>query len=78
MFPPMDLADRIKNSLLSVAPPGLSKVCTLMCGTCANENAFKAAFVRYMVRGHCMMALGCQVALVVCVFRIRREGVQQT
>ena len=49
MFPPTDLADRIRNSLLLVAPSGLSRVCTQMCGTCSNENAFKAAFIRYMV-----------------------------
>ena len=48
-FPPVDLAERISNSLLKVAPRGLNKVCTLMCGTCSNENAFKAAFIRYMV-----------------------------
>jgi len=48
-FPPLDLAERVSNSLLKVAPPGLNKVCTLMCGTCSNENAFKAAFIRYMV-----------------------------
>lgn len=34
---------------LQVAPKGLSHVQTLMCGSCANENAFKAAFQKYMV-----------------------------
>ncbi len=49
MFPPMDVAARISQSLLKVAPAGLSKVSTMMCGTCANENAFKAAFIKFMV-----------------------------
>ena len=34
-----------------LAPRGLSEVTLMMCGTCANENAFKAAFINYMV--HC-------------------------
>ena len=49
MHPPMDFGDRIKDSLLKVAPIGLNKVCTMMCGTCSNENAFKAAFIKFMV-----------------------------
>ena len=49
VFPSMDFPQRIHNSLESVAPRGLNKVCTLMCGTCANENVFKASFIRYMV-----------------------------
>ncbi len=32
-----------------VAPKGMSEVMTLMCGSCANENAFKASFISYMV-----------------------------
>ncbi len=52
LYPPADFTDRLKNSLLSVAPPGLGRVCTQMCGTCANENAFKAAFIKYMVSIH--------------------------
>ena len=35
--------------LPQAAPPGLSEVITLNCGTCSNENAFKAAFIDYMV-----------------------------
>ena len=49
VHPSLDYVDRMKRSLLSVAPPGLSKVSTMMCGTCSNENAFKAAFIKYMV-----------------------------
>lgn len=59
MFPSLDYLDRMKNSLLSVAPPGLGKVITLMCGTCSNENAFKAAFIKYMVETkHTVLMLG--------------------
>lgn len=46
-FPPLDYADRLEKSLLSVAPNGLSQVQTMACGSCANENAFKAAFFWY-------------------------------
>lgn len=49
MHPPLDNADRIRAALLSIAPAGLDKVSTMMCGTCSNENAFKAAFIKYMV-----------------------------
>ena len=34
---------------LQYAPPGMSQVTTMMCGSCANENAMKAAFIWYMV-----------------------------
>ena len=49
VHPSLDYVSRMKKSLLSVAPPGLNKVSTMMCGTCSNENAFKAAFIKYMV-----------------------------
>ncbi len=49
MYPPMDFKDRIADSLLKIAPAGLSKVSTMMCGSCSNENAFKAAFIKFMV-----------------------------
>lgn len=50
VHPSLDYADKMRNSLLSIAPPGLTKVSTMMCGTCSNENAFKSAFIKYMVR----------------------------
>ena len=34
---------------LKVAPRGLNRVQPMMCGTCSNENAMKAAFIAYMV-----------------------------
>uniref|UniRef100_A0A1I8FH59 4-aminobutyrate--2-oxoglutarate transaminase n=1 Tax=Macrostomum lignano TaxID=282301 RepID=A0A1I8FH59_9PLAT len=48
--PPSDWVDRLNASLLSVAPKGLSRVQTMMCGSCANENAIKMLFMRYMAK----------------------------
>uniref|UniRef100_A0A1I8FQ96 4-aminobutyrate--2-oxoglutarate transaminase n=1 Tax=Macrostomum lignano TaxID=282301 RepID=A0A1I8FQ96_9PLAT len=48
--PPSRLVDRLNASLLSVAPKGLSRVQTMMCGSCANENAIKMLFMRYMAK----------------------------
>jgi len=47
-FPAEDWGNRIKNSMLAVAPPGLNQVFPMMCGTCANENGIKIVFMRYM------------------------------
>lgn len=49
-LPPLDWPDRIRGSLLAVAPKGLDHVMPMMCGSCSNENALKAAFIRYMAR----------------------------
>ncbi|XP_064390106.1 4-aminobutyrate aminotransferase, mitochondrial-like isoform X2 [Halichondria panicea] len=49
-FPPTDYAQTLQDALLSVAPKGMSEVMTLMCGSCANENAFKASFISFMDR----------------------------
>ncbi|CAD5218957.1 unnamed protein product [Bursaphelenchus okinawaensis] len=46
-FPRTDFAELVSNSLISVAPPGLRHVQTMMDGTGANENAIKQAFIRY-------------------------------
>ncbi len=32
---------------MSVAPAGLNNIITMMCGTCANENAMKLMFMKY-------------------------------
>lgn len=32
---------------VKVAPKGLNMVQTMACGSCANENAYKAVFIRY-------------------------------
>ncbi len=31
--------------MFQIAPKGLTEVQPMMCGSCANENAFKAAFI---------------------------------
>lgn len=46
--PPKDWPQRVKDTLLSIAPPGLNHVVPMMCGSCANENAYKAAFIAHM------------------------------
>lgn len=47
ILPPMDFVDRLNASLMSVAPPGLKEVQTMACGSCSNENAFKAVCFWY-------------------------------
>lgn len=34
-------------SKLQIAPPTLNMVQTMACGSCANENAYKAVFIRH-------------------------------
>eukprot|EP00049_Salpingoeca_infusionum_P018076 m.355658 g.355658 ORF g.355658 m.355658 type:complete len:464 (+) comp17301_c0_seq1:121-1512(+) len=48
ILPPTTWPDLIKRTLLSVNPKGLDRVQTMMCGSCANENAYKAACLWYM------------------------------
>ena len=42
-FPPQDWGKTLKESFLTVAPPGQTRVYTAMCGSCANETAYKAS-----------------------------------
>lgn len=44
-MPDAQWAARLKRSLLSIAPPGLDAVTTMMCGSCSNENAIKEAMI---------------------------------
>nr|XP_039270060.1 4-aminobutyrate aminotransferase, mitochondrial-like [Styela clava] len=46
-FPSEDYPAMIENTLLSVAPRGLENVITMGCGSCSNENAFKAVFMSH-------------------------------
>ena len=48
MFPSQDFPKLIKNTLLKVAPKGLNQVVSMSCGSCSNENAFKAVFMWHM------------------------------
>jgi len=50
VFPGADWGARLKDSLMTVAPPGLSSLTTMACGSCANENAFKAMYFWYRTR----------------------------
>lgn len=50
VFPPQEWEQLVKDGFLSVAPQGLDQVFTAMCGSCANETAFKAAFMAYRHR----------------------------
>ncbi|KAL8623439.1 hypothetical protein ACOMHN_058885 [Nucella lapillus] len=49
-FPPGDLVQRLKSTLLSVSPRGLSHVQTMACGSCSIEHGQKAMFMAYMRR----------------------------
>ncbi|KRX96826.1 4-aminobutyrate aminotransferase, mitochondrial [Trichinella pseudospiralis] len=50
VYPPKDHVQSLRSSLLAVAPPGMKNVTTMMCGSCSNENAFKAAFIWYRTK----------------------------
>ncbi|CCI42958.1 hypothetical protein ABG067_001642 [Albugo candida] len=45
LFPPWDWDERLERTLGKIAPKGLGEINTQMCGSCSNENAFKAAFI---------------------------------
>ncbi|XP_043676373.1 4-aminobutyrate aminotransferase, mitochondrial [Vespula pensylvanica] len=49
VFPGKEWPNRLKKIFLKkeVAPPGLSQITTMMCGSCSNENAFKNIFMWY-------------------------------
>lgn len=49
-FPPVQWTEWTMTGLGRVAPAGLDNIFTAMCGSCANENAFKAAFMAYATR----------------------------
>ncbi len=46
-FPPKKWTEWTEQGIGSVKPAGLDNIFTAMCGSCANENAFKAAFMAY-------------------------------
>jgi 4-aminobutyrate aminotransferase/(S)-3-amino-2-methylpropionate transaminase len=51
-FPPAKWAEWIQTGINAphVRPKGLDQVYTAMCGSCANESAFKAVFIAYQAR----------------------------
>lgn len=50
ILPPADFVDKLQKSLMSIAPPGLKEIQTMACGSCSNENAFKAVCFWYKYR----------------------------
>ncbi|GLD61330.1 4-aminobutyrate aminotransferase, mitochondrial, partial [Lates japonicus] len=54
ILPPENFPDKLTESLLSVAPSGMTRVQTMACGSCSNENAYKSMFIWYRnkERGH--------------------------
>lgn len=49
-LPPSNLVTRLRGALLAVAPPGLAEVQTMACGSCSNENAYKAVFISHIAK----------------------------
>ncbi|VEN60633.1 unnamed protein product [Callosobruchus maculatus] len=49
VFPGSDWAERLE-SICKTVSPRLPHLTTMMCGACANENAFKSAFIAYRTR----------------------------
>jgi len=47
VFPAGDWNQRLKDVLMRIAPSGLDRIITMMCGTCSNENAMKLIFMKY-------------------------------
>nr|QCI31498.1 4-aminobutyrate aminotransferase [Grandidierella japonica] len=47
VFPGADWTQRLKDSLMPLAPPGHTSLTTMACGACSNENAFKAIYIWY-------------------------------
>ncbi|XP_050304577.1 4-aminobutyrate aminotransferase, mitochondrial-like [Anthonomus grandis grandis] len=49
VYPSEEWPQKLKDVLLSVSP-GLPQVMTMMCGSCSNENAYKALFMSYRAK----------------------------
>lgn len=47
LLPPKEYPKIVQEAFMSIAPKGLTKVQTMLCGSSANENAFKAAFFAF-------------------------------
>ncbi|EDW70352.2 4-aminobutyrate aminotransferase, mitochondrial [Drosophila virilis] len=50
VFPGKEWPDKLNSILLNIAPKGLNKITTMMCGSCSNENAFKSIFLWYQTK----------------------------
>ena len=60
MVPPADYQDLISDIVMSAAPDGLDAVQMLMCGACANEFAYKIAFMHHQVNYETLRILSVQ------------------
>uniref|UniRef100_A0A4W4H4H7 (S)-3-amino-2-methylpropionate transaminase n=1 Tax=Electrophorus electricus TaxID=8005 RepID=A0A4W4H4H7_ELEEL len=61
ILPPENFPEKLIETLLSVAPSGMTRLQTMACGSCSNENAFKSMFIWYRVS-----VLACSY---VCLFK---------
>eukprot|EP00922_Rhytidocystis_sp_ex-Travisia-forbesii_P065389 GHVS01097166.1.p1 GENE.GHVS01097166.1~~GHVS01097166.1.p1 ORF type:complete len:500 (+),score=74.55 GHVS01097166.1:158-1657(+) len=50
LLPPMEFGNKMRDVVMAVAPPGMTHAIPMACGSCANENAFKAAFMVHAMR----------------------------
>ncbi|XP_018014336.1 4-aminobutyrate aminotransferase, mitochondrial, partial [Hyalella azteca] len=50
VFPGADWGQRLQTSLMTVMPAGMTSVTTMSCGSCSNENAFKAIYFWYRTK----------------------------
>ncbi|EIM21276.1 4-aminobutyrate transaminase [Wallemia mellicola CBS 633.66] len=51
-FPPSNWKQILEDGLLKKTPKGLEQLFTAMCGSCANESAYKAVFMAYRDKHH--------------------------
>jgi len=58
LMPPKEWAQMLQESFLKVAPKGLTRVQMMLCGSSANENAYKAAFFRFRANQRVQLGLG--------------------
>lgn len=50
VIPPSTWPSDLMDFMDKIAPPGMGEVTTMACGSCANENAFKVAFIHHQNR----------------------------
>jgi len=50
LMPPKELPQLLKDTFLKIAPKGMTRVQTMLCGSSANENIFKAVFFEYRAK----------------------------
>merc|ERR1719359_190436 len=58
LMPPKELPQLLDETFLKIAPEGMTRVQTMLCGSSANENVFKAAFFRFRAKQRAAKGLG--------------------